>query len=60
MAGLVPAIPIYWAQPCLPERDRRDKPGDDVLEFSRNDIEREIIKTRPAPIQTGAGEVTVQ
>jgi hypothetical protein len=29
MAGLVPAISIRWAQPCLPKRDRRDKPGDD-------------------------------
>ena len=28
MAGLVPAIPKAGT-PCLPERDRRDKPGDD-------------------------------
>jgi len=28
MAGLVPAIPIIGA-PCPPDRDRRDKPGDD-------------------------------
>jgi hypothetical protein len=30
MAGLVPAIPIIWAR-CPPNRDRRDKPGDDDL-----------------------------
>jgi hypothetical protein len=29
IAGLVPAIPI--SRPCLDCRDRRDKPGDDVL-----------------------------
>src|SRR5450631_959957 len=29
MAGLVPAIPIRCAQ-CLPYRDRRDEPGDDI------------------------------
>ena len=29
MAGLVPAITIQAARPCLPDRDRRDKPGDD-------------------------------
>jgi len=28
MAGLVPAIPMRWAQ-CLPERGPRDKPGGD-------------------------------
>jgi len=28
MAGLVPAIPIISA-PYPPDRDRRDKPGDD-------------------------------
>jgi hypothetical protein len=28
MAGLVPAIPLRMAS-CSPERDRRDKPGDD-------------------------------
>ena len=28
MAGLVPVIPIIDAQ-CPPDRDRRDKPGDD-------------------------------
>src|SRR5262252_5861027 len=28
MAGLVPAIPIIRAL-CSPDRDRRDKPGDD-------------------------------
>src|SRR5215468_3090130 len=30
MAGLVPAIPIVWAL-SFPDRDRRDKPGDDEL-----------------------------
>ena len=30
MAGLVPAIPITKA-PCSPDRDHRDKPGDDKL-----------------------------
>jgi ABC-type nitrate/sulfonate/bicarbonate transport system permease component len=29
MAGLVPAIPSLRAGPCLMNRDRRDKPGDD-------------------------------
>jgi len=29
LAGLVPAIPIIGA-PCPPDRDRRDKPGDDA------------------------------
>jgi len=29
MAGLVPAISTHVARPCLPKRDRRDKPGDD-------------------------------
>jgi len=31
MAGLVPAIPIQGARLCAPERDHRDKPGDDGL-----------------------------
>jgi hypothetical protein len=31
IAGLVPAIPIREAQPCLPKRDARDKPGHDEL-----------------------------
>jgi hypothetical protein len=31
MAGLVPAIPMIEAS-CLVDRDRRDKPGDDVHE----------------------------
>src|SRR4029079_14275778 len=35
MAGHVPAIPIRWAQPCLPDRDRRDRPGDDGCEVPR-------------------------
>jgi len=30
MAGLVPAIPIIEAL-CSPDRDHRDKPGDDNL-----------------------------
>src|SRR6476620_8055652 len=29
MAGLVPAISLSRALPCPPDRDRRDKPGDD-------------------------------
>jgi len=29
MAGLVPAISLRKARPCVPYRDRRDKPGDD-------------------------------
>jgi hypothetical protein len=29
MAGLVPAISLMDARPCLPKRGRRDKPGDD-------------------------------
>jgi hypothetical protein len=29
MAGLVPAISLREALPCVPYRDRRDKPGDD-------------------------------
>jgi DNA-binding GntR family transcriptional regulator len=29
--GLVPAIPITDARPCLPKRDGRDKPGHDEL-----------------------------
>jgi len=33
MAGLVPAIPINRAL-CHPERDRRDKPGDDATTFT--------------------------
>ncbi len=28
--GLVPAISLRLAPPCLPKRDRRDKPGDDI------------------------------
>ena len=32
MAGLVPAIPLREAEPCVAQRDRRDKPGDDVRE----------------------------
>ena len=39
MAGLVPAIPLSIAQHCHPERDRRDKPGDDE--------ERAKTKLRP-------------
>jgi hypothetical protein len=31
MAGLVPAIPIHGAPLCAPERDHRDKPGDDGM-----------------------------
>jgi len=34
MAGLVPAIPIIGA-PCHPDRDRRDKPGDDQSAATR-------------------------
>ncbi len=30
MAGPVPAIPLGRA-PCVPDRDRRDKPGDDEV-----------------------------
>ncbi len=30
MAGLVPAIPLRRARPCLPKRDHRDEPGDDL------------------------------
>jgi hypothetical protein len=33
MAGLVPAIPINLAW-CHPDRDRRDKPGDDAMSFA--------------------------
>jgi hypothetical protein len=33
MAGLVPAISLRKAQPCPPDRDRRDKPGDDEGEW---------------------------
>jgi hypothetical protein len=29
ITGLVPVIPIRLAPPCLSNRDRRDKPGDD-------------------------------
>jgi hypothetical protein len=36
MAGLVPAISIRMAQPYLPKRDRRDKPGDDEESWSKN------------------------
>src|SRR5262245_33406061 len=35
MAGLVPAIPIFMAL-CLPDRDRRDKPGDDASPITRS------------------------
>jgi hypothetical protein len=30
MAGLVPAMPIDMARSRIKNRDRRDKPGDDV------------------------------
>jgi hypothetical protein len=33
MAGLVPAISLRKAEPCLDKRDRRDKPGDDNIGF---------------------------
>jgi len=33
VAGLVPASPLRYALHCPPDRDRRDKPGDD--NFSR-------------------------
>jgi hypothetical protein len=33
MAGLVLAIPINLAL-CHPDRDRRDKPGDDAMSFA--------------------------
>jgi hypothetical protein len=33
MAGLVPAIPINLAL-GHPDRDRRDKPGDDAISFA--------------------------
>jgi hypothetical protein len=29
MAGFIPAIPLRGA-PCQPDRDHRDKPGDDI------------------------------
>jgi len=35
MAGLVPAISLRKAMPCVPERDRQVKPGDDKSEFAR-------------------------
>ena len=38
MAGLVPAIPIDMAPYCVPKRDRRDKPGDDIILFARSRI----------------------
>ena len=34
MAGLVPATPINVARPCLTNRGRRDKPGDDARGLS--------------------------
>jgi hypothetical protein len=33
LAGLVPAISLRKAQPCLYDRDRRDEPGDDDGEW---------------------------
>ena len=33
MAGLVPAIPLRMATPCVPDRDHRDKSGDDKPGF---------------------------
>jgi hypothetical protein len=32
----VPVIPIHVAQPRLPDRDRRDKPGDDEESAERS------------------------
>ncbi len=40
MAGLVPAISIIGAL-CHPDRDRRDKPGDDAMSFAP------VTKSRP-------------
>ena len=34
MAGLDPAIPIPVAQYCVPQRDRRAKPGNDSSGFA--------------------------
>jgi hypothetical protein len=31
IAGLVPAISLGRAAQCFPERDHRDKPGDDLV-----------------------------
>src|SRR5690349_19981587 len=39
MAGLVPAIPIPRTQLCHPERDHRDKPGDDIVRASPRSAE---------------------
>src|SRR5262245_31850549 len=50
MAGLVPAHPDDMARACIPERDRRDKPGDDgelmlqIFQFAKAE---EKWNTRP-------------
>jgi hypothetical protein len=43
MAGLVPAIPIDVHRPCLPDRDRRVKPGDDDTRVLQAGITRPIL-----------------
>jgi hypothetical protein len=46
MAGLDPAISIELAKPCHGYRDRRVKPGDDMLLRSRDAIRTRVIGTR--------------
>jgi aerobic carbon-monoxide dehydrogenase small subunit len=59
MRGLDPRIPLRDARPCLPDRDRRDKPGDEVQEdevMSAHDISLtvngEAVREAVEPRQT--------
>jgi predicted cobalt transporter CbtA len=50
MAGLVPAIPLMPAS-CPPDRDHRDKPGDDGFEKFASTITRVLCGAGYAVIQ---------
>ena len=51
MAGLVPATPINVARPCLTNRGRRDKPGDDGM---RCRCQRSLLTIESYPAQACA------
>jgi hypothetical protein len=58
MAGLVPAISLSYARPCLPKRDHRDKPGDDNGEANAVMTESKDVMAEPLhhPLWRGSSQ----
>src|SRR4051812_2434994 len=57
MAGLVPAIPLRWAMPCVPKRDCRYKPGNDEEDLSWCKRPAHLLGNRAAVDQLGERDV---